>query len=114
MTVPSFLVNEALIIKGIKKVEKMFAQDVVHIRHSIGESWIGEPALHLRVLLCDQAAKRLLDGAKARRPDARELPERIEAAVRQIIDPLGRWGLYPFFNYRSASEQADLRTPDWE
>ena len=114
MTVPSFLINEAAIAKGIKKVEKMFGSDVVYIRHSIGESWIGEPAIYFRVLLADQAANKLLDGANGRLKNAGELLEKVESAMRLQVDPLGKWGLYPFFNYRSVSEQAYLKTPEWK
>jgi len=113
MIVPSFLINQAEIAKGVKKVEKMFRPDVVRIGHTIGEGWMGDPAIFFRVLLSDAAAKKLVDAVIARRDDARDLPKKVEDAMDKQVDPLGKWGLFPHFNYRSVSEQAYLKDKDW-
>ena len=114
MVVPSFLINQAEIAKGVKKVEKMFKPDVAYIRHDIGETWIGDPSITFRVLLSDDAAHEMVEGAIKKRAGAHELPDRIEDAIRKQIDPLGKWGLSPHFNYRSVSEQAYLKNKEWE
>ncbi len=73
---------------------------VVNWRYTIGEDWSGDSAIFFWVTLSDEAAKR------------RNLPD----ATRQIIDlvnqqvnPLGQWGLIPYFSFRSQSEQGRLR-----
>ena len=104
MTVPSFLINQATIAKGVKKVEKMFPGEVEFIRHNIGETWVGDPGLFFRVVLSNKAAE----------VRGRLITSKIEEAVDTHIDPLGKWGLFPYFNYRSKSEYDQMKDPDWE
>lgn len=106
MIVPSFLINQAEIAKGVKKVEKMFKPDVVRIGHTIAENWMGEPALCFRVLLSDAAGARIVHSVTNRLESGRELQGKIEEEMETQVDPLGRWGLFPHFEYRSVSEQA--------
>ena len=113
MIVPSFLINQAEIAKGVKKVEKMFKPDVVRIGHTIRENWMGDPAIYFRVLLSDQAAKKMNDAVIGRQW-GRALPDEIREAMDRQVDPFGKWGLFPHFNYRSVSEQAYLKDKDWD
>jgi hypothetical protein len=114
MIVPSFLINQAEIAKGVKKVEKQFKPDVVRIGHTIGEGWMGDPAIFFRVLLSDAAADKFAQAAISRRESARDLFDRIEQAMEAQVDPIGKWGLFPHFSYRSVSEQAHLKDKDWD
>ena len=114
MIVPSFLINQAEIAKGVKKVEKMFKPDVVRIGHTIRENWMGDPAIYFRVLLSDAAAKKFVDAVTNRREGGRELPEKIKEAMEKQVDPLGKWGLFPHFNFRSVSDQAYLKDKEWD
>jgi hypothetical protein len=73
---------------------------VVHWRYTIDKDWSGDPALFFWVTLSNDAAK----------------PENLAAsttavhtAILQHIDPIHDWGLIPYFNFRSQSEQAALK-----
>src|SRR5450432_157620 len=114
MIVPSFLINQAEIAKGVKKVEKMFKPDVVRIGHTIAESWIGDPAIYFRVLLSDAAGARIVNSVTNRLEGGRELQSKIEDHMERQVDPLGKWGLFPHFEYRSVSEQAYLKDKEWD
>ena len=68
MIVPSFLINQAEIAKGVKKVEKKFKPDVVRIFHTIRENWMGDPALYFHVLLSDEVADKMARDFAKRKP----------------------------------------------
>jgi len=42
-----------------------------------------------------------------------DLTGRIAAALFDAIQPIENWGLRPYFNFRSKSEQDRRRDPDW-
>lgn len=78
--------------------------DVVRIRYTVGEDWRGDPAIHFHVVLSDAASRRCALPA---------VTNRVEAALHAKLD-FDAMGLYPYHNYRSVSEQAQVRDPDWE
>jgi hypothetical protein len=114
MVVPSFLINQAEIAKGVKKVEKKFRPDVVRISYEIRENWMGDPAIYFRVLLSDEAADRFTTAVVSKTSTGHELPRHVRDAIDALIDPLGKWGLFPHVSFRSVSEQAYLKDKDWE
>jgi hypothetical protein len=89
----------------IKEVEQKLGDDIIHIRYSFGTNWNGYPAIYFRTLLPDAVADnddRLGDvGRRVRR----ELAERWN-----LLD----WDRTPYFNFRSQSEQAELKDPEWD
>ena len=116
MMIPMYVdenVIQGEIAKGVKKIEKKFKPDVVYIRHNIGENWMGDPAVYFRVLLSNAVAERFVSAAIKHEEGAGDRLEAVRNAVKTQIDPLGKWGLYPFVNFRSVSEQAYLKDEDW-
>jgi hypothetical protein len=97
------LVNQGEIETAVRKVEKEFAPDVVHINHSFGEDVVEAPAVFFRILVRDEAA-----------PIARlkELAERISITLRNEART-DENDLHAYFNFRSVSEQRELRDPAW-
>jgi len=89
---------------AIAEVERQLHPNVVYIRHSLGNDWTGEPAVFFRVLLSDAASKReqLLNVTK-----------QIRDAIVWQVEPLEQWGVLPYFNYRSQSEQAVMKEEAW-
>ena len=103
MRVPTGFVNQADIANGVAVVERELAPEVVHIRYEIGTDWSEDPAIYFRILLSDEASKE------------NRLYQIAALARSRLQETLGldTLGLLPYFNFRSASEQADLREETW-
>ena len=88
----------------VDRIASDLAPDVVHIRMRVGYDWSDHPAIYFRVILSDEASQRdrLL-----------EVIQRVRGMVRNELgfDELEH---YPYFRFRSKSEQAQLRDPAWE
>jgi len=77
-----------------------FPSGVVNLRYTIDDDWSGDPAIFFWITLSDEAA---------RRPVLSQTSRRIMDFITQRLDPIGQWGLIPYFNFRSQSEQANLK-----
>ncbi len=73
------------------------------IRYDIGEDWTGQPGIFFRVLLSDEACKP---------KNRREIVPRVVDNISDRLDP-SELGLFPYFNFRSESEQAVAREAAW-
>jgi hypothetical protein len=100
MYLPRGIAQPTELHESLNALRPAIPSAVVNWRYTIGEDWSGDSAIFFWVTLSDEAAKR------------RNLPD----ATRQIIDlvnqrvnPLGQWGLIPYFSFRSQSEQERLR-----
>jgi len=72
----------------------------VNPRYTIENDWSGDPAIFFWITLSDEAARREVLSRNSRQ---------IMDVITQRIDPVGQWGLIPYFNFRSQSEQAKLK-----
>src|SRR5215475_10716166 len=102
MYVPSAVTKQAEIQAAIRDVEHAFAPDVVRIRYDIGEDWSGQWAIFFRVVLTDDAARRRL----------REIANSVVRRLAERLD-FPAMGVFPYHNFRSSSEQAELREEAW-
>ena len=103
VSVPSIFVHQGKIEKAVARSAKSLAPDVVRIRYSLGEDWSGSGAVFFRVVLSDNAS----------RPNyLREIAKRVKSTVFSEVRP-DELGLEAYFNFRSASEQAELKEPTW-
>ena len=85
----------------IKRLDALpFPPGVVNLRYTIDNDWTGDPAIFFWITLSDDAARR--DGLS-------QTSRRIMDFFTQRLDPIGQWGLIPYFNFRSQSEQAILK-----
>jgi hypothetical protein len=73
---------------------------VVNPRYTVDNDWTGDPAIFFWITLSDDAARR--DGLS-------QTSRRIMDFFTQRLNPIGEWGLIPYFNFRSQSEQAILK-----
>jgi len=73
---------------------------VVNMRYTLGNDWSGDPAIFFWITLSDEAARPAALSQNARR---------VKSFVTQQLDPAGQWGLIPYFNFRSQSEQERLK-----
>jgi hypothetical protein len=102
MLMPAAIAQHAKIEAEVRAVEATLGPDVVHIRHEIREDWSGRWAIFFRIVLSDNAAKKRL------RKVATDVVWRL--AERLDFDALG---VFPYHNFRSESEQAELRDEAW-
>ncbi|MFZ0937566.1 MAG: hypothetical protein WAN37_18575 [Bryobacteraceae bacterium] len=77
-----------------------FPPGVVNLRYTVGNDWSGDPAIFFWITLSDaEASQKILP----------QTSRRIMDFITQELDPVGQWGLIPYFNFRSQSEQAKLQ-----
>ena len=103
--VPTGYVNQAQPGDIITEVAQHLRPEFVHIAHRLGPDSTGEPSLFFRILLAD---------AYIHEDTIAELTGRIAGALFDAVRPIENWGLRPYFNFRSRSEQDRRRDPDWE
>lgn len=103
--VPTGFVHQGQLDSEVEKaVAKLSGRDVVRVRHSIGVDSTGEPAIFFRVVLTDLASK----------ADAlADITGRVSATLFDELRPHENWGLIPYFNFRSKSEQEKRNDPEW-
>jgi hypothetical protein len=102
---PSGIVNQSKIAVAVRKAANLLAPDVVRIRYSLDLDSTGDDAIFFRVLLSDKASRedRLF-----------ETTQRISRKILDVVEPMEKFGLGSYFNYRSVSEQAELKEAIWE
>lgn len=101
--VPLGRVNQAQIASAVKSAEAALAPDVVRIRYSFGTDWTGDPSIFFRVVLSDDAS---------RKTQLSETAQRVALTILNEVDA-EQLGLHSYFNFRSLSEQAQLKEPAW-
>ena len=101
LSLPLALPSKTEFDQAVSEVVPEMAPDVVHIRHNIAQDWDGDWAIYFRVLLSDKALTKL-----------GEVTSKVESLLDRRLDPLSM-GLFSYFNYRTVSEQADLREESW-
>ncbi len=103
MYLPSAVTKQPQIDAVVDQVKGELAGEVVQIRYSIDTDWSGDWAIFFRIVLTDNAArgKRL-----------KTTPSKIRDSLLEKLKPL-ELGLFPYFNFRSRSEQAALREEAW-
>ncbi len=101
-TMPAGLAKQTEIDSAVAEVEKLLAPDVVRIRYEIDTDWSGDWAIYFRIVLSDKASKNRL--RKVATDVVWRLAERLDFPAL---------GLFPYHNFRSKSEQAELREEAW-
>ena len=77
-----------------------FPPGVVNWRYTLDNDWSGDPGIFFWITLSDAAAHPTI---------LRQTTRVITNFITQQLDPAGQWGLIPYFNFRSQSEQAKLK-----
>ena len=99
--VPSGRVNQAQIASGVKRAEATLAPDVVRIRYSFANDWTGDPSIFFRIVLSDDASRKTQLG---------ETAQRVTLTILNELDS-EQLDLHCYFNFRTLSEQAELKEP---
>jgi hypothetical protein len=100
--VPTF-VKQQEIAEGVQRAARALAHSVVRIRYDFGPDWTGDPSIFFRIILTDDAAKK---------PKLNEIANAISLILTREVRA-DEQGLHAYFNFRSASEQAELKEPAW-
>ena len=93
---------------AIADVLKELSPEVQRIRYEIARDWTGEWAVFFKVLLSDEAAERNQLRAVVTKVVSR-LSDRLELPNLNIPG----LGVIPYFDFRSQSEQTELKEPAW-
>ena len=103
VNVSSAFVHPIRFQAAVKRCEKRLASHgVVSIIPTLGNDWSGEPAVFFMIILADSASKRdrLLS-----------ITNQVSQTIVEEVQPWEEWGVLPYFNFRSQSEQAKLDQP---
>jgi hypothetical protein len=103
MLMPAAVTQQDKIEAEVRAVEAALKPDVAHIFYEIKENWTGDWAIFFRVILSDEAAKRRL----------REVAKHVEARLADRLDYMAL-GVLRYHNYRTESEQVELREKAWK
>ena len=99
MNFPRAFVQRSQFEAAISNAAQSLAPNVVKIIPTHGDDWSGDPAVFLMVILTDSAAKR---------DQLLNVTDQVSDFIDQQIQPLEQWGVLPYYNYRSLSEQMKL------
>jgi hypothetical protein len=95
--------QRAQIDQIVEQVKQEHRKIVHQIRWELGNDWTGDPCLYFRVVMRDSATR----GNRLHRATST-----VQKALLDRLNPL-ELDLFCYFNYRSESEQAELREPSW-
>jgi hypothetical protein len=98
----SGLVDQGQLDAEVESAIRKLGPEAVHVAHSLGADSNGEPAIFFRVVLADSAA---------REDTLTETTGRITTILFDGVRPIENWGLHPYFNFRSESEQQKRKDP---
>jgi hypothetical protein len=92
-------------VEKLKSIQPLVPPGVVRWRYTFDDDWSGDPAVYFWVLLTDEASQL---------QNLEQVATAFENAVTESVDPLNEWGLFPYFHFRSESEQAQLKGAEYE
>ena len=96
---PRAFAQQPLFQAAVDRATRQLAPDVVDIMPTLGNDWSGAPAVFFMVILADAAS---------RREQLLRVTNQISSFIVQQVQPLEQWGVLPYFNFRSQSEQARI------
>ena len=102
--VPSGFVHQGQLDAEIKSAVVKLGPEAVHVAYNLGADSTGEPSIFFRIVLADAAA---------REETLTEITDRITTMLFDEMRPIENWGLHPYFNFRSHSEQQRRKDPKW-
>ena len=85
---------------AVAEVERRLGPEVASLTYTLDEHYPDGPAAFFLVVLPDELATR---------EKLHKAAPRVSEAVWQEVDPLGQWGVYPYFDYRSVTEHERMK-----
>jgi hypothetical protein len=101
--VPKGFVNQSQVESGIQRAKRALAPAVVRILYNFGSDWTGDPSVFFRIVLSDEASSKA---------QLSEIAQRVALTILNEVKA-EELGLHSYFNFRSLSEQEELKDPAW-
>jgi ribosome-binding factor A len=104
MQVPKAFVHQREFADAVDRVGQKLGANIVRIRHSLDYDSTGDPAVYFRVVMPDSSLTRdkLLEATR-----------HVSFLIEQELQPQEEWGVFPYFRFRSQSEQEAMQEPAW-
>jgi len=102
--IPRGVAQQGALDVSVRNAIDALGRDVVRVRYTLGQDWSGEYAIFFRIVLSDRASKR---------DQLLRVTQRVTNQIVQRLEPVEQWGLVPYFDFRSQSEQAALQEEAW-
>ena len=100
MILPRGMAEPAELQARIDSLVPSLPPGIVNLRYSVDDDWSGDPAISFYITISDDAAREDVIGQTGRR---------IRDFIWERLDPMRQWGLIPYVNLRSQSDQAELQ-----
>jgi hypothetical protein len=95
--------QQAQFFAAVAQAATALPPPIVSVTPSLGSDWNGESAVFFQIVLADGTSRdHLLNFTK-----------QISQAIVQQVQPLEEWGVLPYFNFSTQSEQAKTKEPTW-
>lgn len=104
MYIPKAFGHQAEFFATIDDVARVFPPNVIRVTPTLGTDWNGESAVFFQVILADNAVPR---------PQLLSFTREIRHALVQKVRPLEDWGVLPYFDFLTQSEESRLKEPTW-
>ena len=101
---PAGLIHQGALQETVDRAKSALGSEVWHVAYRIGEDNTGAPSIFFRITMQDFA---MTEGTVS------ESTGLVATALFDHIRPLENWGLRPYFNFRSVSDQQKRPDPDW-
>ena len=88
----------------IERVKLKLGPEVVRLMHNVGPDMDGDPSIFIRVVLTDAASREEI---------LADVTWGIAKSFFDELRPQEVWGLYPYFSFRSHSEQPEQNDSAW-
>lgn len=98
------LIHQSELAEQIRLAKFNLGPDVEHVAYRIREDSTGEPSIFFRITLVDSATSENVIA---------DVTGRVAETLFNAIHPVDNWGLRPYFNFRSHSDQLRRPDPDW-
>ena len=95
----------AELVKKFNGLAHVRIPGVVKWRYTFDNDWSGDPAIFFWVTLTEEASESA---------NRREAKDAFIATINNHVDLAGDWDLIPYYNFRSQSEQAELKDEVYE
>lgn len=91
----------------VDEVAQKFPSEVVRIRHSFSRDWDGDPAIYFRIVVTDEARRTV--------PLSKLTHGIQDALINDLALFTSEYSVYiPYFNFRTKTEQDEVKSPEWE
>jgi hypothetical protein len=102
--IPVGFIHQAELHETIERAKSALGSEVAHVAYRIGEDNTGTPAIFFRITMLDFA---MTEAAIS------DSTGRVATVLFDEVRPIENWGLRPYFNFRSVSEQKRRPDPEW-